>query len=309
MYTTCMTVYLVNSLPKTPYIHRIYMWFWPSLVIWAARLVPVHADTDQCASNSDSQLLCFTLTKINAHRGVTLNFCVLHWRRSVRDEGQCASRSDFQLFLFCVDKDQYARSNFQLFLFYADEDQWSSRSERRTLNWCPHSQGTQTERLATPVRTHFSQGSHISSSSFNSRILLLRLQSMLGAIGPDSEQGLAFCQSLATFTSPTQHSPLQQPLIVTGPFFWALMLELSMWRSSTWDHACCRCASRHSNHYCTLMGLFPLIDISHHFNSSAHMQYIQPDIAYPPPKTGRKHFRKHNCLHNVPVIGRGQFFQ
>ena len=29
--TPYMTVYLVNSLPKIPYIHRIYIWFWPTL--------------------------------------------------------------------------------------------------------------------------------------------------------------------------------------------------------------------------------------------------------------------------------------
>jgi len=28
-----MTVYLVIFLPKTPYIHRIYIWLWPTLVI------------------------------------------------------------------------------------------------------------------------------------------------------------------------------------------------------------------------------------------------------------------------------------
>jgi len=32
IYTQYMTVYLVISLPKIPYIHRIYIWFWPTLV-------------------------------------------------------------------------------------------------------------------------------------------------------------------------------------------------------------------------------------------------------------------------------------
>ena len=29
--TPYMTVYMVNSLPKIPYTHRIYIWFWPTL--------------------------------------------------------------------------------------------------------------------------------------------------------------------------------------------------------------------------------------------------------------------------------------
>jgi hypothetical protein len=33
IYTLYMTVYLVNPLPKLPYIHRIYIWFWPTLHI------------------------------------------------------------------------------------------------------------------------------------------------------------------------------------------------------------------------------------------------------------------------------------
>jgi hypothetical protein len=33
IYTPYMTVYLVTSLPKIPYVHRIYIWFWPTLVI------------------------------------------------------------------------------------------------------------------------------------------------------------------------------------------------------------------------------------------------------------------------------------
>ena len=33
MYTPFMTVYLVISLPKIPYIHRIYIWFWPTLLM------------------------------------------------------------------------------------------------------------------------------------------------------------------------------------------------------------------------------------------------------------------------------------
>jgi len=32
IYTLCMTVYLVSSLLITPYIHRIYIWFWPTLL-------------------------------------------------------------------------------------------------------------------------------------------------------------------------------------------------------------------------------------------------------------------------------------
>jgi len=33
IYTPYMTVYLMISLPKLPYIHRIYIWFWPTLHI------------------------------------------------------------------------------------------------------------------------------------------------------------------------------------------------------------------------------------------------------------------------------------
>jgi len=29
-----MTVYMVISLPKIPYTHRIYIWFWPTLHIY-----------------------------------------------------------------------------------------------------------------------------------------------------------------------------------------------------------------------------------------------------------------------------------
>ena len=32
IYTPYMTVYLVISLPMIPYIHRIYIWFWPTLL-------------------------------------------------------------------------------------------------------------------------------------------------------------------------------------------------------------------------------------------------------------------------------------
>ena len=33
MYTPYMTVYLVIPLPNVPYILRIYIWFWPTLII------------------------------------------------------------------------------------------------------------------------------------------------------------------------------------------------------------------------------------------------------------------------------------
>ena len=33
IYTPCMTVYLAIPLPKIPYVHRIYIWFWPTLQI------------------------------------------------------------------------------------------------------------------------------------------------------------------------------------------------------------------------------------------------------------------------------------
>jgi len=31
LYTPYITVYLVIALPKIPYIHRVYIWFWPTL--------------------------------------------------------------------------------------------------------------------------------------------------------------------------------------------------------------------------------------------------------------------------------------
>jgi hypothetical protein len=33
IYTYIYTVDLVISLPKLPYIHRIYIWFWPTLAM------------------------------------------------------------------------------------------------------------------------------------------------------------------------------------------------------------------------------------------------------------------------------------
>jgi hypothetical protein len=33
IYALYMTVYLVISLPKVPYIHRIYKWSWPALLM------------------------------------------------------------------------------------------------------------------------------------------------------------------------------------------------------------------------------------------------------------------------------------
>ena len=33
IYTPYVTIYLVISLPKLPYIHRIYIWFWPTLAM------------------------------------------------------------------------------------------------------------------------------------------------------------------------------------------------------------------------------------------------------------------------------------
>ena len=34
IYAPYMTVYLVISLPKVPYIHRIYIWSWPTLLMF-----------------------------------------------------------------------------------------------------------------------------------------------------------------------------------------------------------------------------------------------------------------------------------
>jgi hypothetical protein len=33
IYAQYMTVYFVISLPKIPFMHRIYIWFWPSLIV------------------------------------------------------------------------------------------------------------------------------------------------------------------------------------------------------------------------------------------------------------------------------------
>jgi hypothetical protein len=42
IYTPYMTVNLVISLPKIPYTHRIYIWFWPNLRIWLTHTVLPH---------------------------------------------------------------------------------------------------------------------------------------------------------------------------------------------------------------------------------------------------------------------------
>ena len=39
IHTPYMTVYSVISLPKIPYIHRIYIWFWPILFMMRASSV------------------------------------------------------------------------------------------------------------------------------------------------------------------------------------------------------------------------------------------------------------------------------
>jgi len=49
IYTPYMTVYLAISLPKIPYIHRIYM-----LLV---NFTKEYADRDQCARGRDSQLV------------------------------------------------------------------------------------------------------------------------------------------------------------------------------------------------------------------------------------------------------------
>jgi len=43
IYTPYMTVYLVIPLPKIPYIHRIYIWFWPTLLL--TKTVYIHTCT------------------------------------------------------------------------------------------------------------------------------------------------------------------------------------------------------------------------------------------------------------------------
>jgi len=47
MYTTYMTIYLVIFLPKTPYIHRIYKWFWLTLIPYPTLLTGVSCKTHQ----------------------------------------------------------------------------------------------------------------------------------------------------------------------------------------------------------------------------------------------------------------------
>jgi len=53
MYAPYMTVCMVISLPKIPYIHRIYtvyIWFWPTLNIARTyyTLVAAHVDQSTC---------------------------------------------------------------------------------------------------------------------------------------------------------------------------------------------------------------------------------------------------------------------
>ena len=39
IYTPYMTVCLMKSLQKMPYIHHVYIWFWPTLIIFMCRLL------------------------------------------------------------------------------------------------------------------------------------------------------------------------------------------------------------------------------------------------------------------------------
>jgi hypothetical protein len=41
IYTPYMTVLLVISPPKIPYVHRIYIWFWPTLRIFCEATLPI----------------------------------------------------------------------------------------------------------------------------------------------------------------------------------------------------------------------------------------------------------------------------
>jgi hypothetical protein len=48
IYITYMTVYLVISLPKIPYINRIYIWFWPTRLIGMVQVVRSTGDCPGC---------------------------------------------------------------------------------------------------------------------------------------------------------------------------------------------------------------------------------------------------------------------
>ena len=64
VYTPFMTVYLVIPLPKIPYIHRMYIWFWPTLSP-SNSLLPVWMS---CALHLAGMHCVYTAESLSAHR-------------------------------------------------------------------------------------------------------------------------------------------------------------------------------------------------------------------------------------------------
>ena len=55
VHVLCMTVYLIRSLQKTTYIHRVYIWFWPTLHINIHVGASSFAQDKTAAPGSDSK--------------------------------------------------------------------------------------------------------------------------------------------------------------------------------------------------------------------------------------------------------------
>jgi hypothetical protein len=80
--TPYMTVYLVISLPKIPYIHRIYIWFWPTLAM--------------CCRD--------VMGKICVGRGLDEKMCTNNGRFNPPKEGGCCHSTVVELSSHCVRK-------------------------------------------------------------------------------------------------------------------------------------------------------------------------------------------------------------
>jgi len=75
MYTTYMTIYLVIFLPKTPYIHRIYKWFWLTLIPYPTLLTGV-----SCKTHQHTLTLSWRAIHGGNHTGPALY--ITHWRKT-----------------------------------------------------------------------------------------------------------------------------------------------------------------------------------------------------------------------------------
>jgi len=70
IYTPYMTVYMVISLPKIPYTHRTYIWFWPTLLMRHTKICSICAHLFTCANLHTS----YEMT-LNVSHQVMLHIC------------------------------------------------------------------------------------------------------------------------------------------------------------------------------------------------------------------------------------------